>query len=78
MSAKACNRCGGPIVFGKDEDTGRIIPLSVGARVYRMVRENIVTLDSKAFVPHVCLTGRELEPPPDRDFTEPKSNELDV
>lgn len=75
MSAKPCNRCGGLIVFGKEQETGRIIPLSVGKRVYRMVKENVVTLDSKAFVPHVCITETRSEPSPERDFTEPNSSQ---
>jgi hypothetical protein len=76
MSAKACSRCSQPIVFGKERETGRIIPLSVGARVYRVIRENIVELDPKALVPHVCATTpTPPPPPPDRDFTEPQTQE---
>ncbi len=78
MSAKACYRCGGLIVFGKEQDTGKIIPLSVGARVYRVVKENIVVLDSKALVPHVCLSKADVAAAPASpvlDFTEPKTIE---
>lgn len=72
MSAKACDKCGGIIVFGKDRETGRIIPLSVGSKVYRIVKENIVELDPKALVRHVCLSERPAQPSPVQDFTEPK------
>ncbi len=75
MSAKACDRCGGVIVFGKERDTGRIIPLSVGSKVYRVVKANIVELDPKALVRHVCITEPAKEPSPEIDFTEPKSQE---
>jgi hypothetical protein len=76
MSAKPCNRCGEIIVFGKEQETGRIIPLMVGARVYRVIKENIVSLDPKALVPHVCQTQvKPPMPPPDRDYSEPYSNE---
>lgn len=72
MSAKLCNRCGWQIVFGKEHETGKIIPLSVGARVYRVIKENIVSLDPKALVPHVCQPQGTLPtPPPDRNFSEP-------
>ncbi len=70
MIAKACNRCGGPIVFGKEQETGRIIPLSVGAKVYRVVKENIVTLDPKALVPHICMSPQT--PQAERHFSEPQ------
>lgn len=72
MSAKACDRCGGVIVFGKERDTGRIIPLSVGSKVYRVIKGNEVELDSKALVRHVCITERQAEPSPAVDFTEPQ------
>ena len=75
MSAKPCDRCGGVIVFGKERDTGRIIPLSVGSKVYRIVKENIVELDTKALIRHVCITEKPKEPSPSLDFTEPKSQE---
>lgn len=76
MSAKACNKCGGLIVFGHEKITGRIIPLSVGNNVYRVIKENIVELDPKALVRHVCLSKAEVaaETPP-VDFTEPKTAE---
>lgn len=74
MSAKACNRCGGVIVFGHEQGTGRIIPLSVGQKVYRVVEKDVVTLDPKALVPHVCITANDEQlPRPDRDFTEPNT-----
>jgi len=75
MSAKACDRCGGVIVFGKDSMTGQIIPLSVGSRVYRIVKENIVELDPKALIRHVCITDKPKEPSPSQDFNEPKHQE---
>lgn len=68
MSAKACNRCGGIIVFGTEQETGRVIPLMVGGEVYRIVKESIVTKDPKALIKHVCQT----KPPEPRDFIEPK------
>ncbi len=72
MSAKPCNKCDQPIVFGKEEMTGRIIPLSVGSRVYRVIKENIVELDPKALVPHIC--GQVKVPPrPDVNYSEPKA-----
>ncbi len=76
MSAKACERCGGVIVFGKDRETGQIIPLSVGSRVYRIIKENIVELDKKALIRHVCLNDRPSEPSPAQDFNEPKEPEV--
>ena len=72
MSAKACDKCGGVIVFGKDIDTGRIIPLSVGSKVYRIVKENIVELDPKALIRHVCISEKPKEASPAHDFNEPK------
>ncbi len=75
MSAKACDRCGGIIVFGREKDTGKIIPLSVGSRVYRIIKENIVEVDPKALVRHVCITEKPKEPSPAQDFTEAKSQE---
>lgn len=74
MSAKACDKCGGVIVFGKDRETGRIIPLSVGSKVYRIVKENIVELDPKALIRHVCISEPRREPSPSVDFTEPKES----
>jgi hypothetical protein len=71
MSAKACNRCGRGIVFGTEKDTGKVIPLSVGAKVYRVVKDNIVELDPKALIPHVCHTGAAV-PAPEPHFSEPK------
>ncbi len=76
MSAKACTRCGGVIVFGKEKDTGRIIPLSVGGKVYRVIRENLVELDPKALIPHVCSTDKTTQPIPEKDFREPKEPEV--
>jgi hypothetical protein len=76
MSAKACTRCGGVIVFGKDRETGRIIPLSVGSNnVYRVVKGNIVEPDPKALIRHVCVVEKPPVPSPERDFTEPQSQE---
>lgn len=74
MSAKPCYRCGGVIVFGKEQDTGKIIPLSVGSKVYRVIKENIVALDPKALVPHVCVDRKPIEPSPARDFHDPESS----
>lgn len=69
MSAKPCTRCGGLITFGTDQDTGRVLPLMVGSRVYRVVKENIVVLDPKALIMHVC----NLQPTAgERNFSEPK------
>lgn len=78
MSAKPCNRCGGVIVFGKDRETGQIIPLSVGGKVYKIIKDNIVMLDPKAMIRHVCITERQTEPSPAQDFNEPKESELDI
>lgn len=75
MSAKACDKCGGVIVFGKDRETGQIIPLSVGSKVYRIVKENIVELDSKALIRHVCISPKPKEPSPSQDFSEPQHQE---
>ncbi len=72
MSAKACDHCGGVIVFGKDRDTGQIIPLSVGSKVYRVVKGNEVALDPKALIRHVCITKKPVEPSPAQDFNEPQ------
>ncbi len=77
MSAKACNKCGGLIVFGHEKITGKIIPLSVGNNVYRVIKENIVELDPKALVRHVCLHKDDVPPSPSpvKDFNEPKEPE---
>lgn len=71
MIEKACNRCGGGIVFGHEYQTGKVLPLSVGLNVYRVVQENVVTLDTNALVPHVCITPKD-GPRPDRELTEQK------
>lgn len=72
MSAKPCDRCGKAIVFGEDIETGKIIPLEVGQNVWRMVKNQLVTLDPKGFIRHRCEIP-ELRPPGYRpDFNEPK------
>ncbi len=72
MSAKACDKCGGVIVFGKEKDTGKVIPLSVGSKVYRIIKENIVEIDPKALVRHVCISPPQATASPAQDFSEPK------
>jgi hypothetical protein len=39
------------------------------------VKENIVKLDPKALVRHVCVTTPPASPSPERDFTEPQTQE---
>lgn len=75
MSSKPCDRCGGVIVFGREKETGKIIPLSVGSKVYRIIKGNEVELDPKALIRHVCLTDKPSQPSPEKDFTEPNAQE---
>lgn len=70
MSAKPCNRCGRVIVFGREKETDRVIPLSVGSKVYKVIKDDVVELDPKALVPHVCAPSIPGAEP--RDFSEPK------
>ena len=65
-------------MFGHEKITGRIIPLSVGNNVYRVLKENIVELDPKALVRHVCISTPPPEPSPARDFNEPEEPELNL
>jgi len=76
MSAKPCDRCGGVIVFGKDRETGQIIPLSVGSKVYHVIKGNEVERDPKGLVRHVCISEKPKEPSPAQDFNEPKEPEI--
>lgn len=75
MSAKLCSRCRRPIVFGKERDTGRIIPLSVGAKVYRVIKDDVVEIDPKALVPHVCAATPVPDPVPERAYSEPQGGQ---
>lgn len=71
MSAKPCKLCGGIIVFGTEQETGKVLPLMVGGEVYRVVKDNIVTKDPKALIRHVCQINQN-PPPRDRHFSEPE------
>jgi hypothetical protein len=75
MSAKPCDKCGGLIVFGKDRETGRIIPLSNTTKAYRIIKDNVVMQDPKVLVRHVCVSDVPKEPSPAVDFSEPQSQE---
>lgn len=68
MSARACNRCGKNIVFGKNE-VDRWVALDNLTPVYRIVRGNRVVRDTKALIPHELVCGVSTLA---QDFNEPQ------